>query len=243
VSLKPISNHLVKSLKLKNLGAEYHSHYAGPNLLKFLAAPDYYFFNDKCEHIKNDQTTTVVVDRELMEHCPIVIKRYNTKNTWHAIRRTIRQSRAENCWIYAKKLEEMGVKVAPPIAFIQEYIKAGLKGRSWYLTEYVDAPSFATILSCEKKVTDEEKVIEQIIETLSFLWKHDISHGDTKNSNFLLFEDEIFVIDLDGMKQHKSAQDSAPSIRKDIARFLRNYRDKPELFNIASKKIRRAGFS
>tara|TARA_B100000029_G_C17602102_1_gene966191 strand:- start:4540 stop:5268 length:729 start_codon:yes stop_codon:yes gene_type:complete len=242
VYLRPKSNNAVKSMKLKNLGAEYRSLYAESNLLKFLAAPDYYF-NDKLELIKNDQTTTVTIDRKLIEHCPIVIKRYNTKNTWHAIRRTIRQSRAENCWIYAKKLEELGIKVAPPIAFIQEYIKVGLKGRSWYLTEYVDAPSFATILNCENNITDQEKVTEKIIETLSFLWNHDISHGDTKSSNFLLFEDEIVVLDLDTMREHRSAQESASSIRKDITRFLRNYCDKPELFNIASKKIKLAGFS
>ena len=38
-------------------------------------------------------------------------------------------------------LENLGVAVAPPVAFIQEYLGTGLKGRSWYLSEFVDGPS------------------------------------------------------------------------------------------------------
>lgn len=235
-------DYTIKSLKLRNLKAQYRNHYSTPKLLKFLAAPDFYVMEKNCETIKKDRTTMVTVERHLIKKCPIVIKRFNTKNAWHALRRTIRQSRAENCWLQAINLERLGIAIAPPVAFIQEYLGPGLKGCSWYISEFVDGPSCLDQLQAGS-LGENDEVMEQIVKTLNFLWKNYISHGDTKGSNFLLAESRAIVLDLDGMKQHRNAKDAEPFIHKDVERFLRNWHSNPHLFELAQKKLRPTGFS
>ena len=228
-------------LKLKNLVAKYRTCYATPKLLKFLAAPDYYFIESEWEKLKSDRTTTVRVNRNLVDRGSIVAKRYNRKNTWHALRRTIRRSRGENCWIQAINLEKLEIGIAPPVAFIQEYVWPGVKGDSWYLYEFVDGSSCIEKLQYIDR-SASEKVMEEIVATLSALWKQHISHGDTKGTNFLLIQDRVVVIDLDAMTQHRNYGSARRLIDKDVARFLRNWQDNPYLFELARTKLRLSGF-
>lgn len=193
--------------------------------------------------IKDDKTTTVSIVPNLIKDCPIVIKRYNTKNPWHALRRTVRRSRAKNCWVQAMALENLGVAVAPPVAFIQEFLGAGLKGRSWYLSEFVDGPSCLDHLPTIDDKTVHEQVMEQIIDTLKLLWKQRITHGDLKGSNILLAQDRIVVLDLDSVKTNRVKFVANHRIRKDMMRFSRNWQDYPALAELARDKLSNAGFS
>ena len=82
-----------------------------------------------------------------------------------------------------------------------------------------------------------EQTMVKIIDTLLNLWEHHISHGDMKASNFLVAQDQVVVLDLDAMKQHKSAATARPRIRKDRARFLRNWQDHPVILELACGKL------
>lgn len=233
----------VASLKSKRLKAKYRTCYSSAKLLTFLTTPNYHFLEDDWEELKGDHTTTtaVRVNRNLLKSCPIVAKRYNKKNTWHGLRRTVRRSRAENCWNHAINLEGLGIKTAPPVAFIQEYSAFGLKNCSWYLYEFVDGSSCIEKLQYKNEGNDE-KVMEEFVATLSSLWKQHISHGDTKGTNFLLAQGQVVVIDLDGMKQHKNGKNARRLIRKDIKRFLRNWQNSPHLLELARAKLKLFGF-
>ena len=235
----------VESFMGEKLRGQFRTCYcSGKKLLGFLENPD----QDLKKYggtlpIKSDQTTTVSIVPNLVEDCPIVIKRYNTKNAWHALRRTVRRSRAENCWMHAIALENLGVAVAPPVAFIQEYLGTGLKGRSWYLSEFVDGPSCLDHLPTIDDKTAQERAMEQIIDTLKLLWKHRITHGDLKGSNILLAQDQVVVLDLDSVKKNKVKFVANHRIRRDVARFRRNWQDYPALAELARKKLSGAGFS
>ena len=234
----------VESFALENFRIQCRTCYQSPRLRDFLEDPD----QDLKKYggdppIKDDKTTTVKVVPNLVEDCPIVIKRYNTKSAWHAVRRTVGRSRAENCWMRAMALENLGVAIAPPVAFIQEYLGAGLKGRSWYLSEFVDGRSCLYHLPTIDDETAHEQVMEQIIDTLQLLWKHRITHGDLKGSNILLAQDRVVVLDLDSVKKNKVKFVANRRIRKDVARFRRNWQDYPALAELARKKLGGAGFS
>jgi len=196
------------------------------------------------ENLKGDpySSTTVRVNRKLIKNQPVVAKRYNKKNAWHALRRTVRRSRAENCWNHAIALEALGINVPSPVAFIQEYAGSGLKSCSWYLYEFVDGPSCINELK-HNGITNDDEVMEKVVETLGALWKQNISHGDTKGTNFLLTHDRVVIIDLDSIKQHTNDGTARRFIRKDLSRFLRNWQDNPQLLQMAQTKLRLLGFN
>ena len=234
----------VETLKRKNLRATYRTCYKSASFLKFLTAPDCYFIENSWEQLKGDQysSTTVCVNRKLIKNRPVVAKRYNKKNAWHALRRTVRRSRAENCWNHAIDLEALGINIPSPVAFIQEYASFGLKSCSWYLYEFVDGPSCVKELK-NNGITNDDEVMEKVVATLGSLWKQNISHGDTKGTNFLLAHDRVVIIDLDSIKQHTNEGTARRFIRKDLLRFLRNWEDNPHLLEIAQTKLKLLGFN
>ena len=95
------------------------------------------------QSLKHDSTTSVVKVEENGQCW--VIKRYNTKNPWHALRRTVRRSRAENCWRMSALLSAAGVRVPAPVAYMERRI-GPLRGRSYFVYEYVDAEDLLTYM-------------------------------------------------------------------------------------------------
>ena len=56
-----------------------------------------------------------------------------------------------------------------------------------------------------------------------------ISHGDLKATNFLMSKSGPVMIDLDAMREHKNSQQFARAFKKDLERFMENWRDNPTL--------------
>ena len=235
----------VESFAHEKLKGQYRTRYQSPKLRDFLENPDQDLKKfGGGSPIKDDQTTTVTLVANLVEECPIYIKRYNKKNAWHALRRSVRKSRAENCWMHAITLENLGIAVAPPVAFIQEYLGTGLKGRSWYLSESVDGENCLNHLPTINDETVQAQILEQIIDTLKKIWDHHITHGDLKGDNILLLQDQVVLLDLDAMKQHEDEEAARRHVDKDKERFLLNWeKDKhhPGLYELTRRKLSEAG--
>ena len=103
-------------------------------------------------------------------------------------------------------------------------------------------------LSCieelkNNNITNNDEVMGKIVATLGALWKQNISHGDTKGTNFLLAHDQVVIIDLDSIKQHKNDRGARRLIQKDVSRFLRNWQDNPHLLKMARTKLKLLGFN
>ena len=238
--------HEVKSFAHEKLKGQYRTRYQSPNLRDFLEDPNQDLKKFGVSRKKGDETTTTTVDlvSDLVEECPIYIKRYNTKNAWHALRRTVQPSRAENCWMHAITLENLGIAIAPPVAFIQEYLGTGLKGRSWYLSESVDGENCLNHLPTINDETVQAQILEQIIDTLKKIWDRHITHGDLKGDNILLLQDQVVLLDLDAMKQHEDEEAARRHVDKDKERFLLNWeKDKhhPGLYELTRRKLSEAG--
>ncbi len=237
----------VESFANEKLKGRYRTRYQSPNLRDFLEHPYQDLKKFGVSRIKGDETTTTTVDlvADLVEECEIYIKRYNKKNAWHAIRRTVSKSRAENCWMHARTLEHLGIAIAPPVAFIQEYLGTGLKGGSWYLSESVVGPTCLDHLPTIDDETVQTQILEQIIDTLKKIWDCHITHGDLKGDNILLLQDQVVLLDLDAMKQHEDEEAARRHIDKDKERFLLNWeKDKhhPGLYELTRRKLSETGF-
>jgi RIO-like serine/threonine protein kinase len=148
--------------------------------------------------------------------------------------------------MHAITLENLGIAVAPPVAFIQEYLGTGLKGRSWYLSESVDGENCLNHLPTINDETVQAQILEQIIDTLKKIWARHITHGDLKGSNILLPQDQAVLLDLDAMKQHEDEEAARRHIGKDVERFLLNWKKDhphPALYELTRRKLSEAGFS
>ena len=204
-----------------------------------LKNPDLALSDPECQIIKSDNTTTVgLIFRDSYK---IAIKRYNTKNAWHRLRRTVRSSRAENCWHFTRILRSLDISVAPAVAWIQE-IQVGLKGRSWFVSEFVDGISCLDHLKRDVSHAEIEKTLGEIVGILCKLRHKHISHGDLKATNILLSDQGPVLIDLDAMRQHKTESTYQQTARKDINRFLRNWQDYPVLLATARQLLSAQGF-
>jgi len=204
-----------------------------------LKNPDLALSDPECQIIKSDSTTTVGL--VFRDNYKIAIKRYNTKNAWHSLRRSVRSSRAENCWQFTRTLRKLDISVAPAVAWIQE-IQVGLKGRSWFVSQFVDGNSCLNHFKGDVSPAEIEKTLGEIVEILCKLRNERISHGDLKASNILLSSQGPVLIDLDAMRQHKTELTYQQAARKDINRFLRNWQDNPVLLATARQLLSTQGF-
>ncbi len=188
---------------------------------------DGYLSTDKL--IKDGNTCTVAL--VTVSKRQLVIKRYNIKHFWHGVSRACRKTRASVSWENAHRLQLLGIHTASPVALLEERW-FGLKLRAYFLTEYVDAPDALAFFKQISDKTIRAQAVKALVQLFYRLYLLQISHGDMKASNIKILSDaEPLFIDLDSMKQHKSAKKAAKMHTKDIKRFMQNWKDEPSLYN------------
>jgi len=143
-----------------------------------------------------------------------VIKRYNVKNNWVAVKRRLGLSRAKRSWQMAFILQELGIRTPAPVALIAE---KGWRGNAYLVTESATGEDIRDY--CEK-LPVPKSAFSHLFQALDFAR---ISHGDLKGSNILCAHDAIALIDLDAMTQHRRPGTFLKCRRKDIDRLLRNW--------------------
>ncbi|MGA8259399.1 MAG: lipopolysaccharide kinase InaA family protein [Arenicellales bacterium] len=206
-----------------------------PLLDEIIARPDSVMSRGRV--LKHDGTTTVILLEEQGRRW--VVKRYNTKNRWHAVRRTLRTSRALTCWRAATWLEQAGIDTPRPVAALEERRCGVLRGRSYFACEFVEGQTLDEALRSGGRVTGgrrDEELIEQAARIVRQLREHGIVHGDLKATNFIVGKDRVFLADLDAARRH-SGGTLAAGLRKDRERFLRNWADDPALMAAFSERL------
>jgi tRNA A-37 threonylcarbamoyl transferase component Bud32 len=185
---------------------------------------------DQGEVIK--QGNTCSLSRFIFNSTDIVVKRYNYQGIAHSLKITSTQSRARLNWINAIRLGILNIPTPDPLAFIEKR-KGPFIYCSYYITKYVPSVVCGDFL-IDDKVSQQEKsaVVREIVHIFEQLQNYRISHGDMKNRNILLTDSGPFLIDLDSMKFHHSTRTFMRYWRKDINRFIRNWRRSPLLLNL-----------
>ncbi len=211
----------------------YHSRYESPFLLSLLKTPDKFLTDRYCEKIyKNDRTTTVALVTG--NGYRFVVKRYNTKNLWHAIRRTVRRSRADICWRLARRLLDIGIHTPPAVALIE--CRAGpLRFRSYYISEYVDGVLCTEYLNTRQ--ASSNFVAAVLKEVFQSMLNNRISHGDMKASNLLIDGERLILLDLDAAKAHMNNAQFLRAYRRDRQRLLRNWDTQQEFQQLLNRVI------
>lgn len=175
------------------------------------------------EILKDGNSATVA--RVQIDGHSLVIKRYNIKGPGHALSRAFRKSRAWTSWANAFHMEFLGIPSLKPLAML-EHRFGPLRGRAYFITEYIEGPDALAFLRDTKQTNGEPEALANLLQNLS---SSKISHGDLKATNFLMGSDGPVIIDLDAMRQHKDPEQFQKAFNKDLDRFMKNWEDQPEL--------------
>ena len=168
--------------------------------------------------LKDGRTSTVA--RVALGERLLVVKRYNLKNILHALGRAWRPSRAWHSWREGHRLGFFGIATPAPLALVEERF-GPLRRRAFLINEYCPGNSLMALLSPDR--VPEDDMATAIIELFELLQRLKISHGDLKATNLLWHAGKVVVIDLDALRQHRSAASHARAWRRDRTRLLRNW--------------------
>lgn len=204
--------------------------YLGEELQMFLNQPDALFADEKAVFLKKGRSSTVIKAR--LDGSDYVIKRHNMKSIRHRLRRMLRPTRADKSWRLSLKMALFNVRTAPPVAYIESNF-AGLRGKSYFVTEHVSGESLDQYVLNEQSL---ENLASRVVSLLRGLFKLEITHGDLKSTNFIIdkFHQPV-LIDLDGAKEHLSLTGLRTAWRHEISRFMRNFNQLPQVQQVFKK--------
>jgi len=170
--------------------------------------------------LKDDIVALVV--RALWDGHDVVIKRYNHQGPWHALRHTIKGSRASRNWRNACRLISLQIATPQPLAYVDQY-RGPLLWQSYFVTRFVPGPHLHQVLR-DESVADAEKqrIHEQVLELLSQMARHGVSHGDMKHTNILCDGTGVTVTDLDAMRIGGVNRLCRYRCRRDVNRYRRD---------------------
>lgn len=168
----------------------------------------------------------------------LVVKRYNVKNWMHWLKRFWRPSRAWHSWIEGNRLELLGIATPRPLAVIERRW-CWLRGRAYLITDYCGGQDIIARFEAYKQAVPPENELLALDRLFAALLRERISHGDFKGHN--LFWDDVqgawSLIDLDAMRQHRSARSFARAYARDRARFLRNWPADSALHQLLDQRL------
>lgn len=195
-----------------------------------LANPDVAIANGECLKAGNSATVARV---RLADGSKIIIKRYNIKSFTHRLERAFVTTRASRSWQNAHRLNLLGIETAAPLAILEERF-GGLHGRSFFLMESVDAPNIADYWQQHGINETELALVKQLFSNLK---QNNLYHGDCKATNILRTSTGLCLIDLDSMREEKSASAFASLHKKDIARFKKNFSEQAAILDALNKVL------
>jgi len=180
---------------------------------------------------KNSQVTSVV--QVQLKSCDCIIKRYNARSLLHHLKRSIRVSRASRCWNMSYAFSAAGINVATPYLMHERRIGPFRLG-AYFVSEKLRGEELKTALP--KMTTAQKKqVLALIANVFEKMREAKITHGDMKASNIMWVNEQLYFIDLDASKIHVTHASWQHSHSKDVKRFLKNWKDQPELLALFSE--------
>lgn len=211
-----------------NASIMYDREYQSPRFLAFLENPEKVFSELDTRNLKAGRSSTVAKIK--VDGRTLVLKRYNVKGAWHWLRRSMRATRASQCWRLANLLRLFGVPTAKPVAFIEKRAW-GIPNKSYFLMEYIKGQHLGDYFAQYKQDDAHfEKIAMRVVNMLENLTQLRLTHGDLKVTNILLDENERPVIlDLDGMREHKTQAKANRAYKKEIKRFMKNWDKRPSV--------------
>ncbi|MFT5135725.1 MAG: tRNA A-37 threonylcarbamoyl transferase component Bud32 [Arenicella sp.] len=205
-----------------------HQYWIAANYVRHIDA-QHHALDRELENIetafKHDQTTTVA-KLEISGNV-LVLKRYNARNQWHKFKRAFRGSRARRCWSMSYHFQRAGLNVSEPILMYEKRF-GPVRSHAYFANRLLMGEELITALP-RMADSEQQKVQAAVRASFSTMRTHKLSHGDMKASNLLWVDGELYFIDLDAARKHRSLWSWYTSHAKDKKRFLKNWQSQPNL--------------
>lgn len=171
----------------------------------------------------------------------MVLKRYNFRDPLHTLVHMAMRSRARWSWSNGHRLRELGFTTPRPLAMVEQRI-GPLRLRSFLLMEHVEGESLAAAVQRDQHV---DARLHELADQAARLWdelgRRRITYGDMKASNFLIDRHgQWWLIDLDGMRFHRSKLRFRRERSRDRDSFMRNWLAMPKAAAAFARAIQSA---
>lgn len=169
-----------------------------------------------------DRTTVVRLDGP---RGSVTLKRYNLMGPLHTALRLMLRSRARWSWVNGRRALAAGLHTPRPLACLEERW-GPLRGRSFFLCEHRDGDPLLELVRAGGLHRDRlDRLAARFVDIWETLGRQRLSHGDMKASNFIVDEqDELWMLDLDGMRREWLGLWWRRQRARDQARFMKNWR-------------------
>jgi tRNA A-37 threonylcarbamoyl transferase component Bud32 len=211
--------------------------YVSSNLLGLLKDPDA-TFNAEGKVLKNGNTSSVWVTN--VDGRDLVIKRYNVKWFWQAVKVSIFPGRGVRSWVNGYRLLFYGIPTPAPVALLKR--KTLLFTIAYCITEYINGVNARNwFRDSLHSMGDKGRMADAIVKILLQLRRQKISHGDLKASNILISSEGPLLTDLDAMISHKDSESFENAWKKDVRRFMQNWENDKDIYELFSNSLESAG--
>ena len=204
----------------------YDRDFESDELKALVAAPDHVDVTRDVTMVKDGNTCTVTSFR--LASTSLVCKRYNIKNSWHALSRAFRPSRAACSWKNSHHLLRCGIATARPVAMCEQRF-GPLRGKAWLYIEKIDGENLYYYHHHPEKLAGDtfRRIVQAFMVLFEKMVRERISHGDMKLGNFIFHAETLYVIDLDSMQGHDRESTFAAAFSRDMRRFFKNWQNYP----------------
>ena len=190
--------------------------------LKIIKDPENYM--DKGTVIKKEKGHFIII-LDLKSYS-LIIKKYQIKNLWHFLRKLFVNTRANTSWLASHWLNAVGINTVNHIAVMERYNDWG-KQDSYLISRK------QTGTRLDKFPLDKGSYF-LISNRMAAFYKRlrwiNFNHGDSKSSNFIIFNNRLFVFDLDVSKRSSSKTMFKIRNLRDIKRTVKSF-EKDKVFN------------
>lgn len=189
------------------------------NMASFIDDPDSVMQQADAVMLKDGNSSTV--KQVTIDGRKLIVKRYNIKSPWHALKRAIQPTRAARSWKNSNLLLHVGINTPLPVAMVEKRL-GPFRGKAWFVYEYVEGQTARDYFSGHTANADD-MAARQVCWIVRQMQKFNIAHGDLKATNFLVSGDKVYLLDLDSMRQIKSESAFNKAHKVDIMRLLVNW--------------------
>lgn len=199
-------------------------HQGSDALQAFLNSPEAYI--KQSEKIKQGRTNTVVrvtLDNDKQ----VLVKRYRSTKRFSCLK-MLMMSRARNSWLGAYLLKMLDIRTPTPLALLEHRIGPFVRC-SYIVTDYIPGNQLLNYFDIQAWPSNWESVVRQVKDYFLSLERSLVAHGDMKATNFIVYKDEVYLIDLDSMVSCKTFKQYQPLWEKDCDRFMKNWQNVPDV--------------